>query len=394
MRNEGLGSWPARRARKTPRAAALVHEGRTLTYADLLGRVARLAHALRGLGSGPATGSPTSGPNHPSFLETLFATGMLGGIFVPLNTRLAAPEIAYQLDDSGASVLIHGPSHADLVDGLPGGREHIALDAYEEMLTARTATRWTSRRARRPLHDHVHVRDDRAGQGRDAHPRQHHLERDQRPHRPRPGRLRGGARVGAAVPHRRAQHAHAAGPAQGRDVRARPSVRPGRDARPDRGAADHVHVRGADDVPAGRPRAGLGRRRPLLAAHPDVRRRPRPAVPDRDLPGAGPDVPAGLRHDRGRSRRALSTPSTPCRRRARPGCRTSSATCASSAPAWRTSHRARPARSSSRARTSCAATGDGPATPPPCSATAGSAAATPPASTPTAMRSSSTESRT
>ncbi|WP_255205562.1 long-chain fatty acid--CoA ligase [Actinomadura sp. BRA 177] len=59
---------------------------------------------------------------------------MLGGIFVPLNTRLAAPEIAYQLDDSGASVLIHGPSHADLVDGLPGGREHIALDAYEEML--------------------------------------------------------------------------------------------------------------------------------------------------------------------------------------------------------------------------------------------------------------------
>jgi fatty-acyl-CoA synthase len=121
MRNEGLGSWPARRARKTPRAAALVHEGRTLGYAGLLGRVARLAHALRGLGVRPGDRVAYLGPNHPAFLETLFATGMAGGIFVPLNTRLAAPEIAYQLADSGASVLVYGPSHAELADAVRGG---------------------------------------------------------------------------------------------------------------------------------------------------------------------------------------------------------------------------------------------------------------------------------
>ncbi|WP_433469292.1 acyl-CoA synthetase [Spirillospora sp. CA-128828] len=138
MRNEGLGSWPVRRARKTPQAAALVHEGRMLTYADLPARVARLAHALRGLGVRHGDRVAYLGPNHPSFLETLFATGMLGGIFVPLNTRLAGPEIAYQLDDSGTSVLVHGPSHAGLVDGIRGGtpvRAHIALDGdYEELL--------------------------------------------------------------------------------------------------------------------------------------------------------------------------------------------------------------------------------------------------------------------
>ncbi|MFA1543122.1 acyl-CoA synthetase [Actinomadura monticuli] len=137
MRNEGLGSWPARRARKTPRLPALVHDGTTLTYAGLLGRVARLARALRGLGVRPGDRVAYLGPNHPSFLESLFATGMLGGIFVPLNTRLAGPEIAYQLDDSGASVLVHAPSHAELVDGLPGPRERVALGGgYEELLAA------------------------------------------------------------------------------------------------------------------------------------------------------------------------------------------------------------------------------------------------------------------
>lgn len=138
MRNEGLGSWPARRARKTPRTAALVHEGRTHTYADLLGRVARLARALRGLGVRHGDRVGYLGPNHPAFLETLFATGMLGGIFVPLNTRLTGPEIACQLADSGASVLVHAPSHAGLVDGLRGGtpvREHIAVGGgYEDLL--------------------------------------------------------------------------------------------------------------------------------------------------------------------------------------------------------------------------------------------------------------------
>ena len=137
MRNEGLGSWPARRGRKTPGTAALVHAGTALTYADLLGRVARLARALRGLGVRPGDRVAYLGPNHPSFLEALFATGMLGAIFVPLNTRLAGPEIAYQLDDSGASVLIHAPSHTGLAAGVPGVRARVALDGgYEELLAA------------------------------------------------------------------------------------------------------------------------------------------------------------------------------------------------------------------------------------------------------------------
>ncbi|MFJ3669811.1 long-chain fatty acid--CoA ligase [Streptomyces sp. NPDC090106] len=139
MRNEGLGSWPARRARKTPHRTALVHDDRPTDYRTLHTRTTRLAHALRARGVRRGDRVAYLGPNHPSYLETLFAAGTLGAVFVPLNTRLAGPEIAYQLSDSGAKALIHGPAHTGLVAGLPGGTDvRIYVEAggaeYEQAL--------------------------------------------------------------------------------------------------------------------------------------------------------------------------------------------------------------------------------------------------------------------
>lgn len=140
MRNEGLGSWPARRARKTPHRTALIHHDTTVTYAQLYERTSRLAHALRDRGVRRGDRIAYLGPNHPSYLETLFAAGTLGAVFVPLNTRLAGPEIAYQLTDSGAKVLVHAPSHAGLVAGLPGATDLRTCiqtgAAYEDALSA------------------------------------------------------------------------------------------------------------------------------------------------------------------------------------------------------------------------------------------------------------------
>ena len=138
MRNEGLGSWPARRARKTPHRTALVHQGQAISYAELSERASRLAHALRTAGVRRGDRVAYLGANHPSFLETLFASGVLGAVFVPLNTRLAAPEIAYQLKDSGAKALIHSPAHAAMVRDLRGGPDgspHLTIGAdYDELL--------------------------------------------------------------------------------------------------------------------------------------------------------------------------------------------------------------------------------------------------------------------
>ena len=53
----------------------------------------------------------------------LFGTAQLGAVFVPVNTRLAPPEIAHILADSGARVLIHDPEFAVRVaDGVAEAR--------------------------------------------------------------------------------------------------------------------------------------------------------------------------------------------------------------------------------------------------------------------------------
>jgi len=144
MLNQGIGSWPARRARMTRQRTALVHDEQSWTYGQLAERVNRLANALHDLRVRTGDRVAYLGPNHPAFLETLFATAALGAVFVPLNTQLAAPELAYMLDDSGTSVLVWSPGLADVVTALgdrPTVRERIVVDSrrdeshsYEELL--------------------------------------------------------------------------------------------------------------------------------------------------------------------------------------------------------------------------------------------------------------------
>ncbi|MFI0989533.1 long-chain fatty acid--CoA ligase [Streptomyces exfoliatus] len=144
MLNQGIGSWPARRARRTPDRTAVVHEDRALTYRELHRRVLRLAHALRALGVTSGDRVAYLGPNHPAFVETLFAAGALGAVFVPLNTRLTAPELAYNLADSGSVVLVHAPEQGEAACAATdqaGVRHRIALEGpgdgapgYEELL--------------------------------------------------------------------------------------------------------------------------------------------------------------------------------------------------------------------------------------------------------------------
>ena len=77
-------------------------------------RSAALAGGLheRGVGAGDVVGVLSY--NCTEFLETIFATNHLGAIAMPINWRLAAPEIRYILDHSEARALVCDESLVDL----------------------------------------------------------------------------------------------------------------------------------------------------------------------------------------------------------------------------------------------------------------------------------------
>ena len=118
MRNAGLGSWPERRLRISPDRDAIWFEGRATSHGDFAERVRRTAGALGGLGVVAGDRVAWTGTNHPSALETLYACGQLGAIWVPVNARLTAPEAEYVLTHSGASVLVHGRDQGELAEAL------------------------------------------------------------------------------------------------------------------------------------------------------------------------------------------------------------------------------------------------------------------------------------
>jgi fatty-acyl-CoA synthase len=131
VRNAGLGSWPERRLRSSPHKPALWFEGTTTTHGEFALRVRRAAAVLAGLGVQPGDRVAWFGANHPAGLETLYACGQLGAIWVPVNARFTSPEAQFVLEHSGASVVVHGREHGETADAL-----RAALPAVREWLAA------------------------------------------------------------------------------------------------------------------------------------------------------------------------------------------------------------------------------------------------------------------
>jgi fatty-acyl-CoA synthase len=90
----------------TPDKPALLQAGRVATYADLEHRSTRLALGLRERGVSRGDRVAFLGLNCVELVETMFAVAKLGAVFLPVNTRLAPPELRHVLEDSGARLLI------------------------------------------------------------------------------------------------------------------------------------------------------------------------------------------------------------------------------------------------------------------------------------------------
>ncbi|MER5179097.1 long-chain-fatty-acid--CoA ligase [Streptomyces sp. NPDC002896] len=96
----------ARHARMTPDATAFTFAGTHRSYGQLDDRVSRLANAMAERGVRTGDRVAVLAYNGLEIVETYLACARAGAICVPLNFRLVADEIAYQLADSGAVLAI------------------------------------------------------------------------------------------------------------------------------------------------------------------------------------------------------------------------------------------------------------------------------------------------
>lgn len=106
--------WLRKRASLTPAAPAVILGGATVTWADLDARVDQVAEALlvRGVGAGDRIAVLL--PNGLPFVELVHAVPRAGAVLVPLNTRLSPSELAWQIDDAGARLVLHDDMTAPL----------------------------------------------------------------------------------------------------------------------------------------------------------------------------------------------------------------------------------------------------------------------------------------
>ncbi len=117
MHERGLGYWMSTRRMKTPDKTALIYgDGASLTYGERADGADRVSALLRRLGVGAGDRVALMSENSPEFLQVLFGTVQRGAVFVPVNTRLAGPEIAHVLSDSGARIVIFEPEFAARVE--------------------------------------------------------------------------------------------------------------------------------------------------------------------------------------------------------------------------------------------------------------------------------------
>ena len=113
--------WLRHHRRRTPDklAAIELHGDKRYTYAEFDSRCARLASALRHrLGIERGDRVAILAPNTIHVFELQFACVKLGAVMVPLNWRLAVPELAFILNDSAPKALIYDLDFTDEAEAL------------------------------------------------------------------------------------------------------------------------------------------------------------------------------------------------------------------------------------------------------------------------------------
>ncbi|WP_460393003.1 class I adenylate-forming enzyme family protein [Actinophytocola sediminis] len=118
QQNSRMADWIRINASTVPTRACFVTESETYTFREVNSRVNRLASALRRMGVAKGDRVALFATDSPQYVETLLACMKLGAIYVPLNFRLAPPELAMLLATAEAKVLFFSDRYTEMVRGV------------------------------------------------------------------------------------------------------------------------------------------------------------------------------------------------------------------------------------------------------------------------------------
>ena len=127
-----VGDITRHHAESRPHRVAIHYEGRHLSYGELDRRTNQVANGLIAEGLRPQARVAILSKNSPAFFELWFGAAKADLVLVPVNFRLAPPEVAYVIEDAGAEVLFVSADFYPVVEKVAGElksvRRIIALD--------------------------------------------------------------------------------------------------------------------------------------------------------------------------------------------------------------------------------------------------------------------------
>ena len=141
-----LSSFVHFHALRTPDKIAIVYKDVRLTYREFMRRIEITGAALKAFGIGPGDVVAVVMKNSAAFLEIAFAASHIGAVFLPVNFRLAADEIAYITGNAEAKLLL---ADAEFQQSVAGHPALVLLDEAAQSCSTRIAAPGT---APAPMH--------------------------------------------------------------------------------------------------------------------------------------------------------------------------------------------------------------------------------------------------
>ncbi len=135
-------------AAASPRSLAFTFDGRATDFATFLRRTDQVAAALHAAGIRHGDRIAYVGKNSDVYFEMVYGAMTIGAVVVPINWRLAAPEIAGIIEDSQARLVLVGPEFVALVAGILSGLAAVPMVLASEG----AAGGWTDFAAWRDAH--------------------------------------------------------------------------------------------------------------------------------------------------------------------------------------------------------------------------------------------------